>query len=238
MQADRSAWRFVIALVRHAAARAGMALMAGAASLMLTSATLSAQAFSYPSMQLPTVSNRDYTFAVAASKGTVALFQWREGINDDFHFSIDGGIGDPEGRNNSLMAFGAAALGAQLLRANKEQPLDLLLTGGFGLALGGGATLVRMPVGVSMGHRFPLDAGMAITPYVHPRVSLDLCTSCTSRNTNNSELSLNFDMGVNFEVSPKFAVRMAGSFSGSELLGRNDSFAIGINWIPMPLKRQ
>lgn len=210
-------------------------ILAFASSITFAAQAVHAQAYSYPSFQLPTVSNRDYTAGVAASKGTVAFFQWREGINEDFHFSLDAGLGDPEGRDNNLIVFGGATLGAQLLRATKEQPLDLLLTGGAGLALGAGQTTVRMPVGVSMGHRFPFEGGLALTPYVHPRVSLDVCSSCTSKNNDNSELSLNFDMGVNFEVSPKFAIRMAGSFSGSDLVGRNDSFAVGISWIPVPL---
>lgn len=206
-----------------------------AASLSVLSHTAGAQAYSYPSFQLPTVSNRDYTAGIAASKGTVAFFQWREGINDDWHFSLDGGLGDPEGRDNNLIVFGGAFAGVQLLRATGDQPLDLLLTGGAGVALGSGQTTLRMPIGVSMGHRFPLEGGLALTPYVHPRISLDVCSSCTARNNNNSEVSLNFDMGVNFEVNPKFAVRLAGSFSGSDLIGRNDSFAVGVSWIPVPL---
>lgn len=210
-------------------------LLAFAIASALTSHTVEAQAYSYPSFQLPTVSNRDYTAGVAASKGTVAFFQWREGINKDMHFSLDAGLGDPEGRDNNLIVFGGATIGAQLLRATTDQPLDLLLTGGAGVALGAGQTTLRLPVGVSMGHRFPFEGGLALTPYVHPRVSLDVCSSCTAKNNNNSELSLNFDMGVNFEVSPKFAIRMAGSFSGSDLVGRNDSFAVGISWIPAPL---
>lgn len=206
-----------------------------AAAIGVFSQSAGAQAYSYPSFQLPTVSNRDYTAGIAASKGTVAFFQWREGINNDWHFSLDGGLGDPEGRDNNLIVFGGAYAGVQLLRATGDQPLDLLLTGGAGIALGSGQTTLRMPIGVSLGHRFPLEGGLALTPYVHPRVSLDVCSSCTARNNDNTELSLNFDTGVNFEVNPKFAIRLAASFSGSDLIGRNDSFAVGINWIPVPL---
>lgn len=200
--------------------------------------TALAQAYSYPSMQTPTVSNRDYTAAIVASKGTVALFQWREGINDNMHFTVDAGLGDPEGRDNNLIVFGGGALAAQLLRASGDQPLDLLLTGGFGVALGAGQTTVRMPIGVSVGHHFDFGDGVGLTPYVHPRISLDICSSCSSRNNNNSELSLNFDIGLNFQVNPKFALRVAGTFSGSDLVGRNDAIAFGINWTPMPLLKR
>lgn len=213
--------------------------IAAVLTLSLASASgLDAQAYNYPSLQLPQVSNRDYTAAVSVAKGTVALFQWREGINELWHFSVDAGLGDPEGRNNDLLALMAGGFGAQLLRASGDQPLDLLLTGGLGIATGAGQTIMRLPVGVSMGHRFPLDDRMAITPYIHPRLSIDRCFSCNVSNRNSTEVSVNFDVGVNLEVTPRFGIRMAGSFSGSDIVPRNDAFAIGFNWIPVPITRK
>ena len=197
-----------------------------------------AQAYTYPSMQLPTVSNRDFTGALSVANGTVAVFQWREGLSDDMHFSLDGGIGDPQGRNNNLVVFGGGAVGLQLLRATSDQPLDVLLTGGAGFALGAGQTVVRLPVGASAGHRFELVDDMALTPYVHPRISLDRCFSCNGSTRNSAELSLNFDVGINFEVTPRFALRAAVAFSGSDVVARGDTFAFGINWTPVPLTRK
>lgn len=223
---------------RFSFARSSAVALAALLATTGVASTVHAQAYNYPSMQLPQVSNRDYTAALSVAKGTVALFQWREGINEDWHFSLDAGLGDPEGRNNDLIALAAGGFGAQLLRANGDQPLDLLLTGQLGLAMGAGQTIARLPVGVSMGHRFPLDARTAITPYVHPRLSIDRCFSCNVNNRNSTEVSVNFDVGVNFEVSPRFAVRAAGSFSGSDIVPRNDAFAIGFNWTPAPLSRK
>lgn len=196
---------------------------------------IAAQAYSYPSMQIPIVSNRDYTAAVSVAKGTAAFFQWREGINSEWHFSLDAGLGDPEGRNNELVVFGGGGVAAQILRSTGDQPLDLLLTGSLGLAVGAGQSVVRVPFGVSMGHRFAFDGGVALTPYIHPRLSFDRCYSCNTDNRNSSEVSVNFDVGLSFEVSPKFALRASGSFSGSDIVPRNDAFAIGFNWIPSPL---
>lgn len=204
----------------------------------LNSAVAAAQAYTYPSMQLPTVSNRDFTAALSVAKGTVAVFQWREGLSDVMHFSLDAGIGDPEGRNNDLVVFGGGGLGYQLLRATADQPLDLLLTGGAGVALGAGQTVLRLPVGASAGHRFGFDGGLALTPYVHPRLSVDRCFSCNGSTTNSTEVSLNFDVGVNFEVTPRFSLRAAAAFSGSDVVSRNDTFAFGINWIPAPLVKK
>ena len=197
-----------------------------------------AQAYTYPSMQLPTVSNRDFTAALSVAKGTVAVFQWREGLSDVMHFSFDAGLGDPEGRNNDLVVFGGGGLGYQLLKATADQPLELLLTGGAGIALGAGQTVVRLPVGASVGHRFAFEGGLALTPYLHPRISIDRCFSCNGSTRNSTEVSLNFDVGLNFEVTPRLALRAAAAFSGSDLVSRNDTFAFGINWIPRPLVKK
>ena len=193
-----------------------------------------AQAYNYPSLQLPTLSTRDYTAAIVGPSGTVALFQWRERVANNLHVSLDAGIADPQ--NNNLLIFAAGNLGRQLVRSSAEQPLDVLLTAGLGIGVGSSLTVLRIPIGASAGHRFALDDGLALTPYVHPRISLDRCTSCGKRNNTNSELSLNFDLGVNFDINENFAVRLAGLFSGSELLGKSGAFAIGIAWTPAAIK--
>ncbi len=213
-------------------------IVAACAAALLGPRLSMAQAYSYPSMQIPTVSSRDYTAAVSVAKGTAAFFQWREGINSEWHFSLDAGLGDPEGRNNDLVAFFGGGAAAQLLRATGDQPLDLLLTGGLGLAIGAGQSVVRLPVGVSMGHRFAFGDGVALTPYIHPRLSFDRCYSCNGNIRNSSEVSVNFDVGLNFDVTSKFAIRASGSFSGSDIVPRNDAFAIGFNWTPALLARK
>ena len=200
-----------------------------ASSLM--PAAVTAQASNYPSLQLPTASIRDYTGAIASGAGTSVIFQWREGVASGMHLGLDLGLTDRRGSENLLGFFGGS-IGTELLRAQGDQPLDMLLTGGLGLAFGGGSTILRIPVGVSLGHTFELEDGMALTPYVHPRVSLDLCSDCGRRNDRRTELSLNFDVGVDFRVNQKFSVRVAGAFSGSDFFGNNDSFAIGLNWKP------
>ena len=201
------------------------------ASLMILPGTVTAQASNYPSLQLPTASIRDYTGAIASGAGTSVLFQWREGVASAMHLGLDVGLTDRKGSEN-LLGFIGGSIGSELLRAEGEQRLELLLTGGLGFAFGGGATIVRVPLGVSLGHTFALEDGMALTPYVHPRVSLDLCSDCGRRANRRTELSLNFDVGVDFRVNQKFSVRVAGAFSGSDFFGNNDSFAIGLNWRP------
>ncbi len=196
-----------------------------------------AQASNYPSMQVPTASTRDYTAAVSSGAGTTALFQWREGWAPGKHWQLDAGLIDRKGSDN-LSLFVGGGLGQEITRAKGDQPLDLLFTAGAGAAFGGGYTLVRIPVGLSIGHTFDLEQGMAVTPYVHPRASLDLASGGGRRGGSQSEVSLNFDLGVNFQVNSQFSVRAAAAFTGSELAGAQDTFAIGFNWSPAPLSRR
>jgi hypothetical protein len=195
-----------------------------------------AQASNYPSMQVPTASTRDYTAAVSSGAGTTALFQWREGWAPRRHWQLDAGLIDRKGSDN-LSLFVGAGIGQELANASGDQPLDLLFTAGAGAAFGGGSTVVRLPVGVSIGHTFDLEQGVALTPFVHPRASLDVASG-KGDGGSRSEVSLNFDLGVNLQVNRQFAVRAAAAFTGAELAGAQDSFAIGFNWTPAPLVRR
>ncbi len=205
--------------------------LAIAGAVLLRAGPIGAQAFNYPAMQLPTASVRDYTGVIAGGGGTTMLFQWREGAGAGQHVGLDVGFADP--RNSSSMRFFAGASGGrELLRASTSQPADVMLTAGASATLGGGSTLFRVPVGVSAGHTFELDQEMTVTPFVHPRLSLDMCNSCGAEGAGRSEVSLNFDLGANFRINHEFAVRAAMSFSGSNLAGSDGAFGVGLNWTP------
>ena len=196
-----------------------------------------AQASNYPSLQVPTASTRDYTAAVSSGAGTMALFQWREGWAPRRHWQLDAGLIDRKGSDN-LSLFVGGGIGQELAHARGDQPLDVLFTAGAGVAFGGGSTVVRLPVGVSIGHTFDLEQGMALTPFVHPRASLDVASGGGRDGGSQSAVSLNFDLGLNLQVNRQFAVRAAAAFTGSELAGAQDSFAVGFNWTPAPLARR
>jgi hypothetical protein len=200
-----------------------------------------AQGSNIPSLQVPTASVRDYTAAVSGGSGTTALFQWREGWTPRRHWQLDAGLADRSGTEQlSLMVGGG--IGQEVARATPDQPLDLLFTAGAYAAFGGGSTLLRLPVGMSIGHTFPLEGGMALTPFVHPRASLDLATRGerdgeTGRG-GRSEVSLHFDLGVHFQVNRQVALRAAAAFTGAELAGARNGFALGLTWTPAPLVRR
>jgi hypothetical protein len=192
-----------------------------------------AQAWAYPSFQPPRIAVREYNFGVADadSRGITLVFQWREQSGPRSQFSFDLGIADTDRRDTDLVAFGGVAGAMRVGSSTQEVPLDFVLTGGLYLAIGDG-TLFRLPVGVSMGHRFDFDGGLALTPYLHPRVSLDVCNSCGG-----SDLSLTFDLGMNFEVSRTLSIRGAALFTGTESID-GEGFGISLAWTPPSLARR
>lgn len=210
-------------------------VLIGAASIVPH--TLSAQALNYPALQVPSVATRDYTGAVVGSRGTMMMFQWREEITREMHVGFDLGLYDPNRSGARTAIFGAANLGKDLMRATGEQPLDLLLTAGVGLSIASGRTGFRVPLGVSMGHTFELDEGMAVTPFVHPRVSIDLCSSCSSRGRSQTDVSLNFDVGASFDFNRRLSARVSALFSGADQFGAGDAIAVGFTWTPDGLRR-
>lgn len=200
---------------------------------LLPAARSDAQAWAYPAFQPPRVITREYNFGIADADrgGTSLVFQWREQSGPATQFSFDLGIADTEGRDSDLIAFGGIALGHRLSSATNEVPIDFLLTGGVYLAVGD-VTLFRLPIGLSLGHRFDLDGSLALTPYLHPRVSIDVCNDCGG-----SDIGLTFDLGVNFELSRTVAIRAAAVFSGSDSFD-GDGFGVSLGWTPPSLARR
>jgi hypothetical protein len=193
-----------------------------------------AQAWFYPSFQTPETVEREYNFAAVAYSGADFLFQWREGIVPGSQFSIDLGLADPKGASNTRLLIGGN-YARELTRATVDQPIDLAATAGIGIAAGDGPGLVRIPVGVSAGHTFPLEGGMAITPYVHPRVSLDTWTG--SREGRHNYLSLDFDLGASLALTPEMALRASVTFSGNDATsGTGVGISLAIN--PPGLRRR
>lgn len=199
-------------------------------------ATAGAQAWNYPSFQQPRTTDREYNFAVADggdNTGTSFVFQWREGATQGNQLSLDVGLADPDFSGNKFLIGGTFA--HQLVLSNAQVPFDLLFTAGVNGAFGSGS-LLRIPVGVSVGRRFPLEGGLAITPYVHPRLAVDVCTSC---DRDRSTVGLDFDLGADFQFSPQFSLRFSALFSGSDYFFANsgDAFGLSLAWRPPGLRR-
>jgi hypothetical protein len=186
------------------------------------------QAWNYPTFQGPRVVSREFNFAVAygGDGGTDVFAQWREGLDATNQLEVEGGFISPRFGNARALIGGSYA--HQITTATAELPLDLLFTVGLYDSFGDG-NFFRLPVGISAGHTFPLDGGVSITPYVHPRLSFDASGCC-------DKLGLEFDVGGNFQLTQQFAIRLSGTFGGSNVAANDAGFGIGVAWTPKGLR--
>ncbi|MBA2685808.1 MAG: hypothetical protein H0U66_15085 [Gemmatimonadaceae bacterium] len=203
------------------------------AAVVLSAGAASAQAWHYPTLQVPTISSRDFQVLVAGggNYGTSFVGQWREGIAPDVMLNFDVGLATP---GSSTLFLAGAGLGYTLMKSTQEVPIDLMLTGGLYGAFGSGS-LIRIPVGVVAGHYFPLSGGLAVTPFVSPRLSVDVCASdCGGEGT---DLKLNFDIGARLDVTKTVGVTAALTVGGLGNSPSRTSFGIGLVYRPNMVAR-
>lgn len=201
-------------------------------ALAVVPAALAAQAGRYPAMQPTRVAEREYNFALADfSGGTALLVQWREGL-DASRLQFTGDFGIADGVRSTALILGGG-IHYQLHRANNELPFDMVLGGGIGITAGDDTRTFRVPVGVAIGHRFPIEEKFAITPFVHPRLSLDRSKVDLpgGGTASDSDLNLDVDIGGSFEINPQMQVRMAAT------LGDRSAVGLSFAWLPRGLRR-
>ena len=197
-----------------------------------SAAPAAAQAFWYPAFQAPRTTTREFNFGLADVESTVLAFQWREGISPKGQLSLDAGLADAEGASAFFFGGGYAH---QLTTETIQMPLAFLLTAGVGFTAidpeadgADGYNILRVPVGVVMGHRFPLEGQMSITPYVHPRLSFESCGDCAE----DSEMGVEFDIGADFTFNPQLSMRFGARFGGTDYAEDADGFGISLAWRP------
>jgi len=206
----------------------------GLTALALASAApLAAQAYNYPAMQPSRVAEREYNFMLADGgngTGTALLLQWREGLgNPKLQFTLDAGFADPDGAAAETRIIIGGGLGYQLTQATSDMPFDIVLAGGIGASFGDNVTILRIPFGASIGHRFPIEGGtLAITPFVHPRLSWN---RASSNGASASDTGLDVDIGGNLEINAQMAIRVAAA------LGDSDAIGISFAWTPRGLRK-
>jgi hypothetical protein len=146
------------------------------------------------------------------------------------HLQLDAGIADNRGENGLRVVLGGS-LAQQAHRADADFPLDMAFTAGVGGSFGNGLSLIRVPFGLSIGHTFPLDGAPALTPYVHPRVSIDHCSRCGPRDRGDTDVGVEMDIGLDAKFTRAMAMR-ASVVLGSGAFGRGDAFGVSLVWSP------
>ncbi len=207
------------------------------AVILLAPSVALAQSYTYPSFQQPTLVEREYNFAAADAgrAGTTLLFQWREGVSSRWQLGIDAGLADPDGNAVTRLVLGGH-VARELARATADFPFDVALTGGVGFSSVDGHSVVRVPVGASVGHRFELDGGMSLTPFVHPRLSLDRCNDCRSSSAD-TKLNVDVDLGAGLQMTSQVALRVAAIAGGGDYLGSGNGVGLSIAWTPKGLRK-
>ena len=211
-------------------------------------APLGAQAYFYPAFQPTRVAEREYNFVLADNgngngignvggnidgTGTGLIFQWREGLgNQRAQFTMDAGFADPDAVGADARLILGAGFAYQLLHERQDMPFDMVFASGIGMSFGDNVTTLKVPVGVAIGHRFPIEGKFAITPYVHPRLSIDYISIDTQfGNLSDTELNLDIDLGGSLELNEQMQIRLAA------LLGDADAIGISFAWMPRGLRR-
>lgn len=203
--------------------------LTAAAVTILAATTAEAQAWNYPAFQPPRTSPREFNLGVASGDdyGTSLVFQWREPVGLRTQLSFDAGFADPDFGDDAYF-FAGGQFAYQLARATADMPVDFLFTAGMNGAFGD-FNLFRVPVGVVLGHRFPLEGQLAITPFLHPRLMMEFCSDCAA---DDSEFGLGFDIGANFEFSPRMALRLGIVLGGTNYFDDQSGFGVSLAWRP------
>lgn len=191
---------------------------------------LDAQAGPTPSFQPTRVAVREYNFAFTDfNGGSALLFQWREGLgNPRAQFTADLGVlgGNTPANDKSALIVGGS-FHYQLTNATQDLPFDMVFGAGLGLTSGDGYSVFRIPVGVAVGHRFPVEGEFAISPFVHPRLSIDRLSAGGVQDT---QTNINVDIGASFEITRQMQGRLAVT------IGDGDAVGLSFVWLPRGLR--
>lgn len=215
--------------------RGARVLAYGAAAALVAMVPLreaAAQAANYPAFQPPMVVDREFNFGVGdGDGGTSVVFQWREGWSSVSQLSLDVGLLDPDRAGDDVKLLFGGAFARQLTRSSQQMPLDMLFTAGAYFAVSD-PVYFQLPVGLSVGHRFPLEGQLALTPYIHPRVALEYWSERGPRDESDTDLGVLFDIGLDFEVTRQLSLR------GGIVLGGDDRDGVGFSvaWRPAGLR--
>jgi len=183
--------------------------------LTMSAAPLAAQSIVAPGLQPSQLTGREATVALVDAGSAGLVGQWRQPLSrPKTQLTLEAGLIGSDGGRSSLILLGAG-VAYQLATVSANLPVDVALTGGLGIAAGDG-TALSIPVGASVGRRFALEGGIAITPYVHPQLAV-------SRVASNTDLDLNIDLGANVQITPTMAIRLGFS------LGESDALALGFS---------
>jgi hypothetical protein len=177
-----------------------------AAALFVTAASAEAQVFT-PSYQAPVVMN-DVGVYLSDSPGDLAL----EGIWRSGPVGLRLGYVDTEPE-------GKLSLGGEI-RVPLTAPIDIAFTAGAQGLIGGDNNALGLQAGLSLGQRF-VNPGVALTPYIHPRVAL----IDAGGTDDDFETELLAELGLDAEFSQNLILRLSVGISDV-----TPNLGVGLAW--------
>jgi hypothetical protein len=106
----------------------------------------------------------------------------------------------------------------RLLTHSEDFPLDGALTVGLGAVFYDGDTVLRVPIGLSLGRRIDSgSSGLSFVPYLHPVLIPTF--------DGDDELELALGLGLDIRLTRRFDLRVAGS------VGDLEGFAVSFAWV-------
>jgi hypothetical protein len=108
---------------------------------------------------------------------------------------------------------------ARLLTHSQDFPLDGALTVGLGAVFYDGDTVLRVPIGLSLGRRIDSgSSGLSFVPYLHPVL-------IPTFSEGDDELELALGLGLDIRLTRRFDLRVSGS------VGDLEGFAVSFAWV-------
>jgi len=107
----------------------------------------------------------------------------------------------------------------RLITHSEDFPLDGALTLGVGGVFYDGGSVVRVPIGLSLGRRIDSkSSGISFVPYVQPVL-------VPTFSSGDSELEFAFGMGLDIRLTRRFDLRVSGA------VGDLEGFAVSFAWV-------
>jgi len=144
---------------------------------------------------------------------------------------VEGFFGFASGRNDFGLRLGALDAGegsdlvlggrfrSRLITHSRDFPLDGALTVGLGAVFYDGNTVLRTPIGLSLGRRFDSSSsGMSFAPYLQPVL-------IPKFSDGNSAVDFALGLGVDIRLARHFDLRVCGS------VGDLAGFAVSFAWV-------
>jgi opacity protein-like surface antigen len=185
--------------------------LGGAALLLLFGAApAAAQAWDSPSFFAPRPGEDLGIFVTVPEEdaGDIGVQGiWRQEGN--INLGVRGGIGGVEGNRSVLL--GAEFFGGLPVAS---LPVNASWIVGFGAGFDDDVTMLRVPLGISVGTFLGEGSGFRVQPYVHPRVAFDLIAIGEGDDEETeTDFSFAIDIGADVDLSERFAVKAGYTFA-------------------------